>query len=1220
MSAAHDGNAARHARRLAAKAARLASDDSSSETDDDYPPKASVLTINSFPDTQKHQVLSIGREWNTFIVDHRAHNDPPVFPPHVVQVEDLLNTKDPLPSYETLVAFERFHALGSTPRHNSQTAITEGAVHQRWYLTRKHIIISTERHLPDDITRSVTKWIRQDLKAEINFRDIDPAIPWMRFCDIAALCEGYFSSPPGTSSDLQNGLHRWNNIAYCGLLTKESARGAAFVKGSTAFLDQLDVVFGDLILHVVADTANPPGPNKFVLDVTTPNGKTRESKHIEASYPSSDLGLWTDVPFLILVIAHLRDAFPQGWTMAQLLDPAEFISRPGIKSFEVAFHPDRKDEPVFIRDYRYTRSPDRRPLPCDGTWFRNEMKKASLAAGIHPKATPQLLRRSGPIEMRLAGYSIEDVVEHLRHKWGSDAQERYVKRATAIDISARVHDQQPDLDELNLVHPDRVRRYPPSLSVTARHSVMLAEDMIHAMLKYDDLRKDRLQEYQVRTISMLPEDVQSELLESYTPIRKEFNRRLQLKRDELAQQAGRITDRLGANPGTLIDEVPAGEDIDCNIVAAVEYLVTHDFSSVDESLVNAANAGTISNDDFATAMHTFGAPMSGDEQLGSVLDNLSNGDENDIQAFSSTEAALNVDSNDQSQGSTRSNTAFDAVADGSIMEESTGLSPYRPVIEVLFHSTTTDVDRVKAFDICVGVQLDESVTFGYRPDHSPLDNHCRFCNEYLKVHPSNPTFAQTKTCRNRNQKHVNLCGAKTCRSTHISTLLNRYPSSILFCPLTNTKPSKSVAKGVEGLDLTNLAWPVLYLHRRFDLRLDAHRKRFNELPRCALCYEGNGTTVRFKSSEQVCEHVLMVHGIYCPDRIARFDECKPCLQVPWNEETANFPLPHFWTHDMQYHWDPADTALVAGKVLEQRIAQAAAAVKKPYGLHPALLAPETHWDPLCANGQPYDSKYLGITGKRGLTVRDPLCLLCINNTERSITGRGITVHRRHPTKEAVRDQDNFHTHCTICLRDHLQRFRTLEIYASEGLTPTIWDEHPWWSNGQIVCPDPACFRFNKRFPSKLAWVNHCVGVHLFQWRGKAIETLNVPRPLSDFTFPDEEALDLWMATVGKEGSAVKDAMVEAGIDDDESLRQLSDEQGKSQSSLESRLASVHKSPKNSSRDDEQAPARSVKRRRVGLDREQIIKSWHARNEQYQASHAALEKKLKQASEKASKKA
>ncbi|WVQ98860.1 hypothetical protein IAU59_005991 [Kwoniella sp. CBS 9459] len=1112
--------------RQAAKRARSESSDGLSDDEDngrDKAPRRSAITIESVPKSLRRHFIKITAQWNRLIVEHKSPHEPSLFPDTVYVMEDILNTRDDLPRFEVWIAFMRSHALSSAPRSNRSAAISESSLHAHWIRVKRHTVINTERHVQLEISTSVTKWIHVELPKEFPMADVDPAIPWLRLADIKALCMGFFTTPTNARHTVskRGGIKRWNELGYTSMISKESLRGAAIVQTWVGFDNQTPILFGQLGLHIIKDTRTPPGPNFFVLDAVTPNGKTQSSKNMTISYPSTDIGLWTDVPFCILVLAFFRGAFPVGWTMRQLLDPSEFDKRPGQKSFKVGFNPALSNEPVFVRsDVDQTK-------PCDAVHFRNGIKAASVVAGIHPTVTPQMLRRSGPIEMRLAGHSIESIIEHLHHVWGSDTHERYTGRASGVDISARVHDQDPDLEEVNNVHPDRVRRYAPILSVKARQDVLLAEDLLSDMFDCDDLRRDLLQQYKVDTLKELPDQARAGLRKRYRQYRCEVNRRLLKRRDQLAKAEGIILPPGSEVTEFLpIDEMPPGDEIDFNALAAVKYLATNDFRDRNAALVNSVKTGAMSEEEFVQRMNDPMDDLCNDddeqedeqtEEQEAEAEPRAGAPQGDLaeSATGLVESSANVKITEQPPPLIMA--AENDIKNGSSPSEMLGESPYKSIIRVLFGPPPTTIEgRIAAFETCIEVPLDEALTFGLRPGHAPVDHRCPFCKNNLPKLKKNATVEEHRKWHMAIQDHTHMCGAETSRRSQITALLAKYPGHIDRCFLTGEKVDSTTLKQIQKYNLRpdEMVWPVPHLKKRVCRVLEGYQTKRNEYPRCNECLDEAGEEVILKSVELVCEHLLVKHGLYLPPTQTRFETMAKAIRTPWTEDTASFPLPHFWTYDNQYHADPMEIHQLAAQVLKVRITEPGRKITAPYGLNVKALLPSDSEDNYDENGNEPDRKYNGVTSTKYNIIKDPICFLCANNPLRSTTERFMCIGQSNLARVGVRDTMAMTGHRQLCIRDHLRQMTKLEIILRCGKKPTVWDEHPWCHDGLIDCPDVGCRKFNRQFKTKLGWVNHVVGVHGFQFKGQNIEDLLLPRLLSDFTFATEHELQQWISEKG----------------------------------------------------------------------------------------------------------
>jgi hypothetical protein len=194
--------------------------------------------------------------------------------------------------------------------------------------------------------------------------------------------------------------------------------------------------WGDLTLSITPNPDPDEEHNTLCILFSPPNGKTDQSKNTNVElFMRKPRRL--DACFYMLVLAKLAGAFPPGWTLAEMLDPALFQTGPRFR--KLSFNPDKKADAVFIGSNG--------GRPWSGDQVRNVLNAASRDAGMTDTVLPHAIRRSMAMQKCAEGESFdqslltnadlsilihhigEDVnrIQHqLRHEWAGQVVEDYV--------------------------------------------------------------------------------------------------------------------------------------------------------------------------------------------------------------------------------------------------------------------------------------------------------------------------------------------------------------------------------------------------------------------------------------------------------------------------------------------------------------------------------------------------------------------------------------------------------------------------------------------------------------------------------------------------------------------------------------------------------------------------------------------------------------------------
>jgi hypothetical protein len=222
-------------------------------------------------------------------------------------------------------------------------------------------------------------------------------------------------------------------------------------------------------------------------------------------------------------------------------------------------------------------------------------------------------------------------------------------------------------------------------------------------------------------------------------------------------------------------------------------------------------------------------------------------------------------------------------------------------------------DRAKVYDVCVALPLDDTLLFGYRPGHAPVNDHCNFCGQPI---PSVVSFRQTTGTDNVAKKeviatHVNDCASTLAMYIAEDELLRKYPSYAPLNPITGKtafQSSKMAVKPAEGDPFS-----VFDLWRTVPEPIRYAKRHDQTSPTCKLngCDQQPLFTVDFARF-----HLAEKHGIFLPLPL------KPGAPPDAQDVHDRGFRATYYLHDSEYHCDPVETNRFALELINTRIIQA----------------------------------------------------------------------------------------------------------------------------------------------------------------------------------------------------------------------------------------------------------------------------------------------------------
>ena len=421
------------------------------------------------------------------------------------------------------------------------------------------------------------------------------------------------------------------------------------------------------------------------------------------------------------------------------------------------------------------------------------------------------------------------------------------------------------------------------------------------------------------------------------------------------------------------------------------------------------------------------------------------------------------------------------------------LRPFDALIQWLKLDIQTLVEGLR---LCSLVPIDSFLRLGFRISHAPIDNTCPFCDHAFPSPPLRGASDARTTWHRATQQHVNQCASQRALDQVMPRLLVEYSDT---CERNTLLPPQGKEK--------NNSISVFSLHKRWlaafssTITKDLPKRQVDkEYPTCLVC----PSHPSIYSASQALEHSLVSHHVWAPPSHPK--NGGPLKEVEWNAVTTNFPTPPYYASLARYLPDPLSAAQMSRRLYLTEIVAPARDIEH-YGIATDIDIPAdalqgdraTYLD---SDGQerpyPPDTKYLypGSAGRLIPADNDAFCYCCANHPFRSMTER-MAPHNTGLSYFKLHARDCIMTILVECLR--LKRRVELGLPAPHRHTP-------YWDQGELLCLDPSCLAQNRRFDSKLAWVEHLVGVHLFRFKGARTRT-GSRLTLAELTFDSEIALE-----------------------------------------------------------------------------------------------------------------
>lgn len=148
-------------------------------------------------------------------------------------------------------------------------------------------------------------------------------------------------------------------------------------------------------------TPRPDGSeNDFTFCFVTLNGKGESGKGdaVELETPKE---VYLDSALFFVMLAHLDDVLPEGWTFEKLLDPK---SLPSPSPLKLSFAKSKAALPVFrMIDHSKDNVSRDSKQPALPSTLHSAFKRNVIHLALYPAPTPHSLRRSGGVNAKLRG-------------------------------------------------------------------------------------------------------------------------------------------------------------------------------------------------------------------------------------------------------------------------------------------------------------------------------------------------------------------------------------------------------------------------------------------------------------------------------------------------------------------------------------------------------------------------------------------------------------------------------------------------------------------------------------------------------------------------------------------------------------------------------------------------------------------------------------------------
>lgn len=382
---------------------------------------------------------------------------------------------------------------------------------------------------------------------------------------------------------------------------------------------------------------------------------------------------------------------------------------------------------------------------------------------------------------------------------------------------------------------------------------------------------------------------------------------------------------------------------------------------------------------------------------------------------------------------------------------------------------------------------DDTLLFGYRPGHAPVDGRCNFCNRALDDIIAFKDTDSSQLRRIRIEAHVNVCGATAAKAEFESTFAINFPASHPVLPHNGKTPLSSDKPNHPKDWATH---PYTISQQILSSFQDSARAMS-----CHLC--PTGSRPDFVNTDSWRGHLGQKHQFIMTPTQRGVPARVAALSQDWNPITARVyetTPPIFWIEEGRYIVNPGEQEDVAERILATRLAKT---VTRPVGRRPDLSYPPDviHLVADEPMDKPWDDSYVLVSRRNG-RIRDFICIICCHNPDLSFTTRANPWS--HNGSSHIYHQER-------CMAATVRALTRLEDLKACGIESPI-DRHYIYKNGVLHCP--GCSR---TFDQKFKFCNHLILCHGYRVKGPVIGQ-QMPSAAA-FIFKDEKDVETWAGAV-----------------------------------------------------------------------------------------------------------
>jgi hypothetical protein len=400
--------------------------------------------------------------------------------------------------------------------------------------------------------------------------------------------------------------------------------------------------------------------------------------------------------------------------------------------------------------------------------------------------------------------------------------------------------------------------------------------------------------------------------------------------------------------------------------------------------------------------------------------------------------------------------------------------------------------KVDLFNAFTSLPNDPFAVYGFRPGHAPINGNCPCC---LVSFDSIIPAGSVKQLRDRAMvSHVNSCFADAASEGIKQVLVDRYSPNSTFTahPITGKEQVIGSRRGARrSIKPKPYEWCKFYPNSLS--KLFSPKAELVDYPTCGVCQDG---TVLY-TAEQANKHILVKHQTYLPMSLPSKEVQKSIEEQPTPQmtmENVTFPPAVYYTHDGQYHPDPAEVETFAETVYHERILQPGR-LANGYAIRPDVVIPpgvllEDQFD----NGA-IDSRYDGIQAGEVL-ISESICIICATNhhlpwSKRIAPHNMMRIHLR--------------LHRQVCMFALIRDLYKAKIEFENHCLPTR--HSPFFDDGVFKCLDESCLKRERTCETILELVQHLVAAHNYVFKGTVKQRgAQESRHLVQLTWPDEESM------------------------------------------------------------------------------------------------------------------